>query len=258
MVKLINANHTRFGSVQIADKDLENFAYNQLRDFQKNYFKSPHPLDIDYFVELYLEKNVQYYQLSTKDSKNRLLGTTAISDGKIAIINEEGHPEIKVFKQGTIIIDEEACEKETRRRFTLGHEAWHSQFDLQLDYDLLDNDNLITDTNLIIGSSFKKVNSKTPKDWIEYHADLYAVYLLMPKVFVNKLFVKYHKQFFGKERRLTCKKPKRTWLLIRAIANELNVSMTAVAYRLKELNKISNEILISLRINEKKEDTEMI
>ncbi len=195
--------------------------------------------------------------MSIKDCEKRPLGSTAISDGRVAIINDDGLPEIKVFKQGTIIIDEIACERETRRRFTLAHEAWHAQFDLHLNLEVLDN-NAIIDTYLVIGSSLRKVKTRLPKEWVEYHADLYAVYLLMPKKFVNKLFVKYHKLYFSNERRLVSSRPQRTWLMIDSIAKELNVSKTAVAYRLRELKKISNEVFQSLKINEKKESSEMI
>lgn len=258
MIKLLNANYTKYGSVQVKDIDLEIFAYKQLRDYKKNYFKDQHPLDIDDFVEFYLKKDVKYYQLSTKDSDKRPLGTTAITDGKVAIINDEGIPEIKIFNKGTIIIDEDACGSETRRRFTLGHEVWHSQFDLHLNSDLIDNGTTISDTYLIIGNSFRKVKTRTPKEWIEYHADIYAVFLLMPKPFINKLFDKYHKEYFGKERRLTSKRPKRTWLMIASMAEQLNVSKTALAYRLREMNKISEEVFVSLKINQKKEEMEMV
>lgn len=257
MVELINANFTRYGSIQISDADLETFAYNQLKDYQKDYFKEPHALDIDDFVEFYLKKSVQYYQLSAADCEKRPLGSTAITDGKVAIINE-GMPEIKIFKQGTIIIDEEACESEQRRRFTLGHEAWHAQFDLHLNTELLDNANSISDTFAIIGSSLTKVKNRTPREWIGHHADAYAVYLLMPKKFVCKLFKQHHKEFFNSERRMVASRPKRTWLMINAIANDLNVSKEALAYRLRKLHLISEEVFLSLNLNKRKEEIKMI
>ncbi len=258
MVKLENANFTKYGSVQIKDIDLENFAYRQLREYKKNYFKNPQPLDIDDFVEFYLKKKVQYYQLSTNDSKVRPLGTTVITDGGVAVINEEGVPTIEIFKQGTIIIDESACKCETRRRFTLAHEAWHAQFDLHLNINLLDSDNSINDSHTTLSKIYQKGLTKTPRDWVEYHADIYSVYLLMPRVFINKLFSKYHKQFFGDKRRLTANRASRTWIMINAIANELNISKTAIAYRLRELNKISNDIFVSLNINAHKEVADVL
>lgn len=254
MVKLKNAKITIYGSVQIHDVDLENFAYDQLKEYDHDYFKEPKALDIDDFVEFYLLKKVLYYQLSTKDSPKRILGSTAISDGKIAIINEEGIPEVKVFKRGTICIDEDACECEVRRRFTLAHEGWHSQFDLNIKKELLDGSDAIKDTYKMIGSSISIVKTRTPKEWIEYHANKYAVFLLMPKKFVCKLFKTYRKQFFKGVRRLSKHNPNRTWLLINAIAIFLSVSKKAMAYRLVELNLISQKIFDSLDINKEKQE----
>ena len=57
MIKL-NANTTKYGSVQVYDKDLEVFAYKQLKDYQKGYFEEPKALNIEDFVEFYLEKKV--------------------------------------------------------------------------------------------------------------------------------------------------------------------------------------------------------
>jgi Zn-dependent peptidase ImmA (M78 family) len=259
MVKLKNANITKYGSVQIKDSDLEKFASRQLRNYKKDYFKEPRALDVDDFVEFYLQKNVQYYKLSIDDAKNRPLGTTAITDGKVVVINEKGIPEIKIFKKGTIIIDEEACGLETRRRFTLCHEAWHSQFALNLNIERLnENNNTLNDTNLTIAKSFNKGKRKTAIEWEEYHADIYATFLLMPKTFINKLFAKYHKQYFDNKRKLTAKRPQRTWLLISAIAEDLNVSKNAVAYRLRALNKISEQVFLSLNLNAKKGDVDIV
>ena len=258
MVKLKNANITKYGSVQVHDDDIELFAYDQLKDYKKGYFKEPKALDIDDFVEYYLGRKVLYYQLSTKDSPKRILGSTAITDGKIAIINEDGIPEVKIFTKSTICIDEDACECETRRRFTLAHEAWHSQFDLNLNKELLDGTDSIKDTYIIIASSMSTVKAKTPKEWIEYHANKYAVFLLMPKRFVNFLFRKYHKEYFEGKRRLSSHRPQRAWLMIKAIANELTVSKETMAYRLLELKLISYDVFKSLKINKGKEENEML
>ena len=254
MIKLKNANLTKYGSVQVHDVDLEVFAYNQLKEYQKNYFTIPKSLDIDDFVEYYLNKTVLYYQLSTIDSKRRILGSTAISDGKLAIINEEGIPEVKVFKKGTICIDDLACNCEVRRRFTLAHEAWHSQFDLNLNKDLLDSVDSIKDTLYSFSYDIYLGNKRSPREWVEYHANKYAVYLLMPKTFVKKLFKQYHKEFFKGRYRLTKKHPKRVWKMIITIANDLSVSKEAMAYRLLELNLISYDVFLSLDMNKIKEE----
>ena len=251
MIKL-NANTTKYGSVQVYDKDLEVFAYKQLKDYQKGYFEEPKALNIEDFVEFYLEKKVYYYQISTEDSSKRVLGSTAITDGKLAVICEDNKPSYIIFNRGDICIDEKACECESRVRFTLAHEAWHSQFDTNLNKELLDGEKTIKDTSSIIDSPTMPAKSKNQWDWIEYHANRYAVYLLMPKRFVNKLFKRYHKELFGKKKRLSLKNPKKTWLIIIKISESLSVSKEALAYRLLELNLISIDIFKSLDIKKGK------
>ncbi|HBF68480.1 MAG TPA: hypothetical protein DDW20_04070 [Firmicutes bacterium] len=254
MVELLNAKLTKYGSIQIKNKELELFAYAQLKEFDRNHFKEPHPLDIDSFVEFYLNKTVLYYQLSPKDDEKRILGTTIISEGKTPIINEYRHIELRVFKKGTIIIDTNACDIEQRRRFTLAHEAWHSQFDLYIESKMLNNDNLIYNNGFANDTTIFPRRKWSQKQWIEYHADMYSTYLLMPRKFVCALFKKFHKECFGKEKRLTAKKSKRTWLIIKLISDALCVSQKAVAYRLRELNLISKNIFNSLTMSKIKEE----
>ena len=92
MLKLCNATYTKDGVLVISDKALEAFAYAQLKNYDKNYFKTPHALDVDDFVENYLHRKVIYYKLSLDKS---VLGITAISDGKISVVNSDNSFPIK-------------------------------------------------------------------------------------------------------------------------------------------------------------------
>ena len=51
------------------------------------------------------------------------------------------------------------------------------------------------------------------------------------------------------ERRLSKHRPKRTWLMIASIAEILNVSKKAMAYRLRDLDLISEEVFLSLKLD---------
>lgn len=248
MVKLKNARITKYGSVQVSNDDLERFAYAQLKEYDKNYFKEPHALNIDDFVEFYLKKKVYYYQLSLTDTTDKILGTTTISDGRIVIINDDGELDIRNVKCGEICIDEKACVTEERRRFTLAHEAWHSQFDLHLNKGMLDSASKLKDTVVQIEQPFKSIECKTPLQWIEYHANKYPVYLMMPKRFVVRLFKEKHHEFFKGKRKLSKCHPQRVWLIIISLAKILQVSKKAMAYRLKELFLISDDVFLSLNI----------
>ena len=75
MLKLSNATYTKDGVLVISDEQLEAFAYAQLKNYDKNYFKAPHALDVDDFVENYLHRKLIYYKLSLDQS---VLGMTDI------------------------------------------------------------------------------------------------------------------------------------------------------------------------------------
>ena len=243
MLKLGNATYTKNGILVIKDDELESFAYAQLRDYDKNYFKEPHALDVDDFVENYLGRKMIFYKLSLDKS---VLGMTAISDGKISIVNSNKKLDVQIFPKGTICIDLEACESETRTNFTIIHEAGHSQFDMNVNPAVLENKAVIQDTYLMIRDSVYIVKGKSEKDWLEHHANKYATYVLMPKQFVRKLYKQKHKEFFGSERRVTKAHPGRTWLMIASIAEILKVSQKAMAYRIKNLGLISEDVFQSL------------
>lgn len=246
MLKLSNATYTKDGVLVISDEQLEAFAYAQLKDYDRNYFKNPHALDVDDFVENYLHRKLIYYKLSLDKS---ILGMTAISDGRISVVNSDNKLDVKVFLKGTMCVDLEACGNDTRANFTIIHEAGHSQFDMKVIPDVLENKKVIQDTYLMIGGTLFKVKSRSSKDWMEHHADKYATFILMPKKFVTKLFKEKHKEYFKGERRLSKHRPKRTWLMIASIAEILNVSKKAMAYRLRDLDLISEEVFLSLGLD---------
>ena len=241
MLELSYATYTKEGVLVISDEQLEAFAYAQLKDYDKNYFKNPHALDVDDFVENYLSRKLIYYKLSLDQS---VLGMTAISDGKISVVNSHNKLDVKIFPKGTMCVDLEACGNDTRANFTIIHEAGHSQFDLNVNPIVLENKSVIQDTYLMIGGTLFKVKSRSPKDWMEHHADKYATFILMPKKFVVKLFKEKHKEYFNGERRLSKHRPQRAWLMIASIAEILNVSKKAMAYRLRDLNLISKEVFL--------------
>lgn len=251
MLKLGNAAYTKEGVLVVTDDELEAFAYAQLKDYDKDYFKTPHALDVDDFVENYLRRKVIYFKLSLDKS---VLGVTAITDGKISVINSENKLDVKIFPKGTICIDLEACCSETRTNFTILHEAGHSQFDMKVIPSVLENKSIIQDTYLMIDGAIFKIKEKSSLDWMGHHANKYATYILMPKKFVVKLFNAKHKEYFSSERRLTKNRPQRTWLMISSIAEILGVSKKAMAYRLRDLHLISKEIFLSLELDKEKKE----
>jgi len=144
VVKLANAKYDSFGVLVIHNEDLEAFAYRQLSDYKKGYFKEPHPLDADDFVENYLGIKVGYHALSLNGS---LYGATALADGLLPILDSRGEVSLRETKKGQAFVDCEACRNcETTIRFTLVHESGHSQFDGNVDLKRLRMADSLTDT----------------------------------------------------------------------------------------------------------------
>jgi Zn-dependent peptidase ImmA (M78 family) len=86
-------------------------------------------------------------------------------------------------------------------------------------------------------------------DWEEYHANMYAKFILMPKKFVVELFTTYRKDKFP-TRKITKAHAKRAWAIIIEVADYLGVSHTAMAYRVKELGLISEEVFDAMELKQ--------
>ena len=231
------------GVLQVTDIELEEFAYAQLKDYKKDYFKKPRPLDVDDFLENYLGLDVKFQKLSPNGSR---YGTTVIKDGLVPIVaNDTGKFECRFYKSGTICVDIEACKNDEHIiNFTLCHESGHSQFDLNIDENLMDCSTYIDDLIVLDGRIAKRRNDR---DWMEYHASKYASFLLMPALFVRKLYKIKHDEIMPGQR-LGVRQKKLMWKMVYAIANELNVSATAMAWRMLSLGIISKPLFDALEM----------
>lgn len=245
--------YNEYGVLQVKDEILEDFAYAQLKDYKKSYFKKIQSLDVDDFIENYLKINVQFQRLSPNSSR---YGMTAISGGVVPIMNEDNKPDLRYFDKGTICVDLEACKNdENIIRFTLIHECGHSQFDKYVNKSLLDGETYIGDEKILDGKNLI-VKKRTQKDWMEYHANKYASYILMPAPFVKKLYKQKHDEIMPGQR-LGVRQRKLIWKMIYAVADELNVSGTAMAWRFLTLGIISQKLFDALNMYYNKEATNM-
>lgn len=129
------------------------------------------------------------------------------------------------------------------------HESGHSQFDLHIDKSLFDGNSYINDKETIIGKNLF-LKRKTQRDRMEYHADKYASFLLMPAPFVKKLYKIKHDEIMPGQR-LGARQRKLIWKMIYEVARELNVSVTAMAWRFLSLKIISQRLFDALGIYKK-------
>ncbi len=243
MIKLRNVKKLSSGILIMNDAAIEDFSYRQLNDFENGYFNVPHRLDIEKFVECYLGIVIYYYKLSFDRS---ILGATAIRDGAISIINDKGCLEKRTLKKGDICIDSDAYKMNGIFAFTVAHEAGHSQFDCNVNPKILNSNYLFHDLSFDLGERKSEKKKKGDLDWMEHHANRYAAYLLMPRVFVVRLWMSLFRGSNFDERLSVAQKRREYWALICKIARQLGVSNAAMAWRVKELGLITEETFSSL------------
>lgn len=245
MVQLPNVKKDENGVLILNDFDIAIFAYRQLKEFDAHYFDEPHPLDVGSFVEFFLNINVFYYTLSSDRS---ILGATALADGKLEVITEDGGIESRYLHKGDICIDLNAYSSEQAALFTTMHEAWHSQFDVNpngLASESVACLNLESKETLSQPRAVKSFQSAN--QWMEHHANRYAACALMPRAFVTLLWRKKRKELFPQQAMIS-DKPNETWKIIKEVAQCLNVSSTAMAWRAKSLRLIPNPVFESLNL----------
>ena len=181
---------------------------------------------------------------------------TAISSGVVPIMNEDNKPDFRFLEKGTICVDLDACKNDEHIiGFTLVHECAHSQFDKYVNKSLLDGETYINDEKILDGKNLI-VKKRTQKDWMEYHANKYASFILMPATFVRKLYKQKHDEIMPGQR-LGVRQRKLIWKMIYAVADELNVSGTAMAWRFLTLGIISQKLFDALNMNHKREAINM-
>lgn len=210
----------------IKDKDIEKIVNKQLLDFDRNYFKQPHALDIESFIEFYLNRRIDYYTLSIEEDKRRKLGSTALSNGKIPIYRNNQIDYISI-KKGEILIENNIKNKEHLLRFTLAHEAGHSVLHTNCSFNITYAEDY---SNSIEYGKPKKL--KTVSDWIDHHANVYAACLLMPEKFMKKLV----RQLFHKKAKM-----KQAMIndMVYEISQILNVSSDAIKIRISQLDLLN-------------------
>jgi len=104
---------------------LDVYAEELVRDFAPNALHTPGILNVDGFIEYYLNLDVEYHRLCLD---RKVMGITTFNDGTVDVMCEEtGQPQKIFVKNGTVIIDPSLLTKRNvpRLRFTMLHEGSH-------------------------------------------------------------------------------------------------------------------------------------
>lgn len=232
-IKLICKKINPFtGEMYPTKKEIASFVNRLLNDYCKKFNKTLETISHDEFFTKYIGVDIQYQRLSKDKS---VLGATIQKDGYIETYNEDGSRKLVETHRGDIFIDSEACGSPKRELFTMYHELKHHLLDLDKDYKV---DKIIDDKEMIDGE-FK---AKTELGWAEFFANYFAACAVLSRRRLKKIYEEKHAKYFGNYHTRVCEK--RIWLLkniIKEISDETEVSQSAIAIRLKELEFISED-----------------
>lgn len=182
----------RNGVPILKNEEIEQDAEMFIRDFDADLLKNPHPVDIEQFVEYYLNLTFEYNNLT---HCGLILGRMVFNDtNKMPIYVPKTHTaEYITVKRGTVMIDNTLLNDEHRLRSTMGHEAGHWIYHpgyFHVDPNqitLFDTTDRITTACRrfdIEGGECAEVGRRTlstDHDWIEHHAKFFSAAILMPR-----------------------------------------------------------------------------
>jgi len=227
---------------------LDDYAEALVRDFAPESLDTPIPVDVDAFLEFYLNLTVDFRRISyTK----KVLGLTAFNEGTVEIMDDDTGCVVKLpVETGTVIVDSSLNVKrnEQRRRFTMTHEGCHWLIHRKAfavdnpmgPAGIYENQFLAAKEGRVDYSRNK--SERTEIEWMERQADFLASAILMPKPALRMAFKDYFKFYGEKPRRIVrgaspmddCYAKQ----LPEYIANIFNVSKRAALIRLEKLTAI--------------------
>ena len=208
-----------------------------VEDFCEGTSQIPQDIDIERFIEFYLEATLDYQYLSHNGC---YLGMAVFNDTDcLPIFNpEENRAELISVSANTIIIDTLLVEErqKNRLRFTFAHEASHLLLHKPYYCKKHKKVNISNGPWILcrkdLGNKGLVCNSGlTGEDWMERQANSLAAAILMPKSAVINLTEMIKKsvayQIYDNEKRYAC--------LIREVAKIFDVSTSAAMARLNHL-----------------------
>ena len=225
----------------MSKQEIEVIGENFIRDFCPDALQSPHPINIEEFIEFYLQLKLDYQYLS---NDGRYLGMTVFNNTDKVIIFDPDRNEADYLHADarTVIIDNRLLEgnQEHRYRFTMGHEGAHDI--LHSGYYSYNPDQMSIFANddwepmvqcrlhplQTVPRSANSLWSDT--DWMEWQANFLSSVLLMPKPAVKVVFDAFSKRGFSSPS-----------LLEQGVSRVFNVSPEAARYRLLSLGYIKKK-----------------
>jgi len=215
-------------------EEIDTIGEEFVRAFQPRVLTDPEPVDVERFIECYLEMTTDYQFLS---HNGIYLGMTVFNDTDRVIVwsPETNQADYISAKARTVIVDNRllAGNQEHRYRFTLGHEGGHGILHtafFHYDPNQLSMLDAPAPPMIQCRRDNTQMNQKAPKCWndhdrMEYQANRFSSAFLMPRSAVRLLAQRHD----GESSYI------RNVSLVRDIVETFNVSQEAATYRLKDL-----------------------
>lgn len=229
------------GKVPILSGDeINSIAEKYIWDFDSGLLKNIGAIDIEGFLEFYLNLEMEYDDLSSDGS---CLGMTVFNNTTRIVAYDKGLNKAKYItaSEGTIIIDNSLLEanQERRLRFTLGHEAGHWIFHKEYygynpgQLTLFEiNSPYAKCRNIEANYLYDRTKNWDDEKWMEWQADKFSACLLMPKCSVRIML----KDIGNINEKISLIEK-----TVNRVADTFLVSRQAAFYRLCDLKYISTQ-----------------
>lgn len=170
MRHMVTANMPTYGLKYKPYDEMEHDAIMMLRGFEGGKFLvAPQALDVDSFVEFYMNATIDYARLSQDGS---ILGLSTLAQTSVTIFSENGIAQSRSCSEDTILLDEDIYLHSSlaRSRFTFMHECAHLYYHKHL------------------AAAVQYCNKGNQRNRCEVQANCLAAALLMPEPMVRRAF----------------------------------------------------------------------
>ena len=163
---MVTANVPTYGLKYKPYDEMEHDAILMLRGFEGGKFLTvPQALDVDSFVEFYMNATIDYARLSQDGS---ILGLSTLAQTSVTVFSEDGIAQSRSYPEDTILLDVDIYLHSSlaRSRFTFMHLYYHKHLAAAVQY----------------------CNEGNQKNRCELQANCLAAALLMPEPMVRRAF----------------------------------------------------------------------
>ena len=222
-------------------KKIDSIGERLIQEYQPGALHHAEEIDIDGFVEFYLNRDTDYQYLS---HNGVYLGMTVFNDSLVPVYDPETErAEYVKEKAGTVIIDNRLLEddQEHRYRFTMAHEGSHCVLHKQYFEALMErmsNKDVSLAPLVVCRTVNRDLQNRRPDEWTDYdsmewQANYLGGALLMPEKMVRLLAAPHTSRMDD---------VKETRSFIKDLCAIFNVSYETACIRLMQLGYFDNRM----------------